>query len=75
MLGNVSHAREHAELLFMRNTMSNDVPSRIEEEPGVVIVENLTHIGVNDKGDQRNGKDGSDEQADPLYRDVLGIAL
>ena len=75
LLGNVSHSGEHAELFFMRNAMSNNVSSRVKEEPGVVIVENLTHRDVNDKGNHSDGEDSNDEWADPLHRNVLGIDL
>ena len=55
--------------------MSDDVSSRVEEKPGVVIVQNLTHRDVRDKGNHSDGEDGDDEWADPLHRNVLGINL
>ena len=75
MLGNVPHTREHAELLLMRNTMSDDVSSRVEEKPGVVIVQNLTHRDVRDKGNHSDREDSDDEWTNPLHRNVLGINL
>ena len=74
LLGNVSHAREHAELLLMRNTMSNDVSPRVEEKPGVVIVQNLTYRDVSDKGDHSDGEDSDDEWTNPLHRNVLSVS-